>query len=129
MKRIDESYYYNDDTNIRDEDVLNLTLDETVYILSQLKAFDISLYKEIIELNPEKDDIPLTLKANLGMVVLNNKISNQIYKRIDDIIQESSYYQTLHVLNIQSQIFEAIVDGMYQEAKEQFENEQKEFEI
>lgn len=129
MKRIDESYYYNDDTNIRDEDVLNLTLNEAVYILVQLKAFDISLYKEIIELNPEKDDVELTIKANLGMVVLNNKISNHIFKRIDDIIEESSYFQSLQIMNRQSQIFEAVVEGMYEEAKEKFENEQKEFEI
>lgn len=129
MKRIDESYYYNDDTNIRDEDVLNLTLDEAVYILTQLKAFDISLYKEIINLNSEKDDIPLTLKANLGMVVLNNKIANNIYKRIDDIIEESSYYNSLQIMTVQSLIFESVVNDMYEEAKEQFENEQKEFEI
>ena len=116
---------WNEEEMIREMPVVNLTLDEAVEILAQLKGFDTSLYKDILHLNPEEDNVELSVKANLGMVVLNHRISKRIIEQIDeDLIEESDYYPCLKLMTIQSKMYESVIDHLYHEAKEQFENEE-----
>ena len=48
---------WNEEEMIREMPIVNLKLDEAVEILVQLKAFNISLYKEILEIKPETKDV------------------------------------------------------------------------
>lgn len=124
MKRIEDSYYHDDEIDIRNKVVLNITLDEAVEMLVQLKAFNIALYKEVININPEKDNVELALKGNLGMVVLNDRVFQEIKSRIVDIISESRYCNNLMQMTLTEMLYEAAVDRLYHEAKEQIQNEE-----
>ena len=114
---------WNEEEMIREMPIVNLKLDEAVEILVQLKAFNISLYKEILEIKPETKDVELLLKSNLGMVVLNERVFKEISGKIGDLLGESKYCNNLIKMSLTEMIFEATIDRLYHEAKEEIEND------
>ncbi len=113
---------WNEEEMIREIPVVNLNLDEAVQILIQLRAFDILLCREILNTTPEDEDIKARIISDVGMMKVNEERYSIIEKQIEDIIEESSYFNILQLYTHQANMYVSIVHELYEQAKEQ-ENE------
>lgn len=97
--------------------MVNLNLDEAVLQMIHLRAFDIQICKEILNIKPEDELKEMRLVANIGMLKGNEERIEAIESQIKDVITESNFFNILEKYTSQANDYVSIVVELYNEAK------------
>ena len=97
--------------------MVNLNLDEAVLQMIHLRAFDILICKEILDINEDDEYKEMKVVADVGMLKGNEERIEAIESQIKDIITESNFFHLLERYTNQANTYISIVVELYNEAK------------
>ena len=106
---------FDENINPADEEIVcNLTLNESVRILIQLRALDITLAREILS--------GKNIVANIGMLKENEKVHDIIYNEVGEIIDRSKFGLAYLLYQHTALDYLRKLNDLYEEAKNETEN-------
>lgn len=97
--------------------MVNLNLDEAVLQIIHLRAFDILICKEILDIKPEDELKEMRVVADIGMLKGNEERIEAIESQIHDVITESNFFNILERYTSQANTYISLVVELYNEAK------------
>ena len=109
---------WNEEEMVKGMAFVNLTLDDAMRIMTHLTGFNITLYKEILQTNPENcEDIKGRVISDLSMVVHNNELFNKLHIQVKEYMQESVLYRPLCMYIRLENAYAKEVLELYEEAE------------